>query len=134
MKKITLLITFILVVVAGILLDLAPIRVPDGIDKVYHFIGFSILSLFSILSFVEFFGKKSINIFLFFIMTFGGVFAGISEILQKYVAIRSCDVNDWFVNLLGIAFVCMVTFLTYSRQKKEFEINQATFELKDLPI
>ena len=133
MKKITLLITFILVLAAGVLLDLAPIRVPDGIDKIYHFAGFSILTFFAILNFVEFFGKKSVNSFLLFIMTFGGIFAGISEFLQKLTAFRDCDVNDWLTNLCGITIVCIITFLVYSKQKKEFEIDQATFDFKDLP-
>jgi len=133
MKKITLLIAFILVLVAGILLDLAPIRVPDGIDKIYHFIGFSLLTFLAVLNFVEFFGKESVNSFLLFIMTFGGIFAGISEFLQKLTAFRDCDVNDWLTNLFGITLVCIITFLIYSKEKKEFEINQTTFDFKDLP-
>lgn len=133
MKRITLLITFILVLTAGVLLDLAPIHVPDGIDKIYHFLGFSLLTFLAILNFVEFFGKKSIDSFLFFIMTFGGIFAGISEFLQKFVAVRDCDVNDWLVNLCGIAFVCAITFLIYAKEKKEDEINHTSYDFNDLP-
>lgn len=133
MKKIALLITFILVLAAGILLDLAPISVPDGIDKIYHFTGFSILTFLAVLNFVEFFGKKSLNSFLLFIMTFGGIFAGISEFLQTLTAIRDCDVNDWLTNLFGITLICAITFLIYSKQNKESEINQTTFDFKDLP-
>lgn len=133
MKRATLLITFTLVLVVGVLLDLAPVQVPDGIDKIYHFTGFFLLTLLSILNFIEFFGMKLINLFLLFVMTFGGIFAGISEILQKLISVRSCDVNDWFVNLLGITFVCMIVFLVCSKQKKESEITQTTFDFKDLP-
>lgn len=67
-------------------------------------------------------------------LTFGGVFAGISEVLQKFIAIRSCDVNDWLVNLCGIALVCAITFLTNSKEKKDIELNQERFDFKDLPV
>ncbi|MDD3436889.1 MAG: hypothetical protein PHC64_07045, partial [Candidatus Gastranaerophilales bacterium] len=77
------LITFILLIITGITLDLAPIQVPDGIDKVYHFIGFFLITIFAIASFSSIFGKKQLGKFFMFILIFGGFFAGISETLQK---------------------------------------------------
>lgn len=134
MKKNNLFIVLILTLMAGVLLDLAPLHVPDGIDKIYHFVGFAVISVLAILTFVEFFGKKSINLFLLSVMSIGGFFAAISEFLQKLTAVRDCDVNDWLVDLLGITLICIVAFLIYAKQKKELEINQATFDFKDIPV
>lgn len=67
------------------------------------------------------------------ILIFGGFFAGISEVLQKLVSVRSCDVNDWIVNLLGISLVCVITFLINSKAGKIRDLNYEMFEFKDLP-
>lgn len=133
MKKVTLLVLFAVLLISGVILDLLPIRVPDGLDKIYHFVGFAALTITSIKLFEAFFGKKLINSFMMFILIFGGLFAGISEVLQKLVAVRSCDVNDWVVNLLGIGLVCVVTFLINSKASKIRELNYEMFEFKDLP-
>ncbi len=118
MKKFTQLIFFCLLLVTGVLLDIAPIHVPDGVDKVCHFIGFSLITVFAILTFVSFFGKKWINFFLMFLLVFGGVFAGLSEFLQFFTAARDCSVGDWITNLSGIAFVVLIMFFVNARNVK----------------
>lgn len=133
MKKATLLLLFVILLSSGVILDLLPIQVPDGIDKLYHFIGFAAITVTSISLFEAFFGKRLINSFLMCILIFGGFFAGISEVLQKLVSVRSCDVNDWIVNLLGISLVCVITFLINSKAGKIRDLNYEMFEFKDLP-
>lgn len=133
MKKSTQLLLFALCLAMGVLLDLAPIKVPDGIDKIYHLMGFSLMTFLTITTYVSFFGKKSINCFLMFLVTFGGVFAGIAEFLQKFVLIRECSVDDWITNLLGITLIVVIAFLHYSKEKQNMELNEGRFEFKDLP-
>lgn len=117
MKKETHLTIFILLLIAGITLDLAPIQVPQGIDKIYHFIGFAIITAFAITTFIGFFGKKYLNIFFVFILIFGGLFAGISEEMQKFTVVRGCDVFDWLVNLAGITIACVLAFLINAKKE-----------------
>ena len=134
MKKKLQLLVLGLVFVVGILLDLAPIRVPDGIDKIYHFIGFSLITILAISTYISFFGKKWINLFLMSLLIFGGIFGGISEFLQKYVAIRDCSFQDWITNLCGVTLIVVIAFLNGSRERKKIESNESQFEFKDLPI
>ncbi len=117
MKKAVLLIIFAMLIVVAILLNFAPIHVPSPMDKICHFAGFSVLTAFAILAFDSFFGEKSINSFILFVFIFGGVFAAIFEFSQSFVPQRSCDINDLFVNLSAIAFMCAISFLFYSWKK-----------------
>lgn len=121
MKKSTHLIIFICLIIAGIVLDLAPIQVPAGIDKVYHFIGFFIITMSAIITFYEYFGTKWMNLFFVFALTFGGLLAGLSEDAQKLVAIRGCDPMDWFTNIGGISLACALFFVFNSVNKKREE-------------
>lgn len=134
MRKSIQLILLCLLLMIGALLDLAPVHVPDGIDKLYHFIGFSFVTLFAIATYVSFFGKKLLNFFFMFLLTFGGVFAGISEFLQKFVAVRDCSVADWITNLCGISFVVALAFLAYSKERRTVELSEGRFDFKDLPV
>jgi VanZ family protein len=118
----------------GILLDIAPIQVSEEIDKICHFAGFAIITALAIATFIVLFGRKSINNFLLFLLTFGGIFAGFTEILQKFIAVRSCCVEDWIVNLCGIAVVSIFAFLFHSKQEKEIRLNEERLDFKDLPI
>lgn len=134
MKKSTQLLLFALCLVMGVLLDLAPIKVPDGIDKIYHLVGFSLITFLAISTYVSFFGKKHINYFLTFLITFGGVFAGFAEFFQKFVLIRECSVEDWITNLFGITFIVILAFLYYSKERQNIELSEGSFEFKDLPV
>ena len=133
MKRNSHLILFCLFLAGGILLSLAPIQVPDGVDKVYHFVGFALVTTSAISTFISFFGKKYIDSFLIFLLAFGGVFAGMSEFAQKFVALRSCNVEDWITNLCGITLVVVISFLSLSKEKTKVELNSGRFEFKDLP-
>jgi len=134
MKKITQLLLFCTFLAVGIILDLAPIHVSAGIDKLYHFMGFSLITIFAISTFVSFLGRKSLNAFLLFLLGFGGIFAGISEFLQTFVAVRDCSVNDWVTNLCGIAVVVVFTFLISSKENTTAELNEGQFDFKDLHV
>lgn len=134
MKKSQQLLLFCLLLVAGVLLDIAPIQVPDGIDKIYHFIGFSVITISAISTFIAFFGKKSLDYFLLFLLAFGGIAAGICEFLQKFVAIRECSVYDWATNLFGITLVVIITYLVNSKENSNVESDENRFDFKDLPV
>lgn len=123
MKKSIHLTIFILLIISGILLDLAPIQVPAGIDKVYHFIGFFIITMSAIITFYKFFGTKWLNLFFILALCGGGLLAGLSENAQRLVPIRGCDIYDWITNISGISLACIVFFLmnsfNKSREKSE---------------
>jgi len=110
---------------------IAPISVPNYVDKVYHFIGFAVLTILSISLFAAFFDKKWLNFFLVFLLIFGGAIAGVVELAQKhYSAVRSCDYNDWIANLSGIVFVALFVFLANSRQERSIELFDEKFDIE----
>lgn len=120
MQKKTHLILFIIILLSGVVLALAPIDVPEGIDKVYHFLGFFVISISAITTYSAFFGKKTLNSFMIFLLTLGGLIAGLSENAQNFVAIRGCDIFDWFANLSGISLACLLAFfLNFLKEKNE---------------
>lgn len=119
MNKTTNLIIFIILTIAGIALDIAPIQVPAGIDKVYHFIGFFLITLSAMITFISFFGKNFLYHFMVFTLTFGALLAGFAENIQKFVPIRGCDPQDWFVNLSGIGLACIIIFL-FNIKREEY--------------
>lgn len=121
MKKHTHLIIFISLLFIGIFLDLAPIQVPAGIDKVYHFIGFFVLTMSAIITFYKFFGTKWLNLFFILTLIGGGLLAGLSENAQKLVPIRGCDPYDWITNISGISLACVIFFLMNSFNKSREE-------------
>jgi VanZ family protein len=120
-RKIINLIVFITLLIAGIALDLAPIEVPAGIDKVYHFIGFFVITISAIITYISFFGTKFLNYFIVLILTLGGLCAGLSEDAQKLIPIRGCDVTDWLTNLGGIGLACVFLFLLNSKIQRKKE-------------
>lgn len=122
MNKKNNLIIFISLLIIGVVLDLIPIEVPAGIDKVYHFIGFFIISLSAISTFLAFFDRKWLNFFIIFMLTVGAFCAGLSEDAQKIDPVRGCDVFDWFANIGGISLACIITFLYESKKEQEKEI------------
>ena len=134
MKKILLASAFVSCTVLGILLDIAPIHVSEEIDKICHFTGFSIITALAIVTFLAFFGRKSINSFLLFLLTFGGIFAGFTEILQRFITARSCCVEDWIVNLCGITVVSIFAFLFHSKREKEIRLHEERLDFKDFPV
>lgn len=121
MKKSTHLIIFIALIAIGILLDLAPIQVPAGVDKVYHFIGFFVITISAIITFYKFFGTKWLNLFFMLTLIGGGLLAGLSENAQKFVPIRGCDPYDWITNIGGISLACVIFFLINSFNKNREE-------------
>lgn len=121
MKKSTHLIIFIALIAIGIFLDLAPIQVPAGVDKVCHFIGFFVITMSAIITFYKFFGTKWLNLFFMLTLIGGGLLAGLSEDAQKLVAIRGCDPYDWITNISGISLACVIFFLMNSFNKSQEE-------------
>lgn len=121
MKKSTYLIIFIVLLFTGVILDLAPIEVPAGIDKVYHFTGFFIITISAITTFYKFFGTKWLNLFFILALIGGGLCAGLSEDAQKLVPIRGCDPVDWLTNLGGISLACALFFIVNSISKSREE-------------
>ena len=121
MKKSTHLIIFICLIIAGIVLDLAPIQVPAGVDKVYHFSGFFIITMSAVITFYEYFGTKWMNLFFVLALTLGGLFAGLSEDAQKFVPIRGCDPMDWLTNIGGISLACALFFVFNAVNKRREE-------------
>lgn len=108
-----------MVIISGIILDVLPIHVPNGIDKIYHFVAFAILSIVIILCYVEFYGTKFINRFLVCLLLLGGIVACCSELLQKLSSIeRDCSALDWLFDILAIGVVGIISYLYYSRKNK----------------
>lgn len=122
------------ILIAGIMLDLVPIKVPDGIDKIYHFLGFSVLTISAISTFIAYKGTKYLNSFLIFLLVFGGFAAGVGEMLQKFVAIRECSPYDWATNLLGIAVVVIISYINHSKAERNIEIDESTFKFQDIVV
>jgi VanZ family protein len=121
MKKSTHLAIFIILIITGILLDLAPIEVPAGVDKVCHFTGFFVITISAITTFYKFFGTKWLNFFFILALIGGGLFAGLSEDAQKLVPVRGCDPYDWITNIGGISLACVLFFLMNSLNKSHEE-------------
>lgn len=133
MKKIIRLSWFVLFLFGMVVFDLGPIQVPDGIDKVYHFIGFSIFTVLSISLFAAFFDKKWLNAFLVFLLIFGGAIAGITEFVQKVLSsTRECSYEDWLANLFGIVFVTLFVYLVNSKQESKIELFEEKFDLENI--
>jgi len=119
-KKITLLTLLAAVFISGVILDMMPIHIHDGVDKICHFVAFSIFSGLLTACYVEFFGTKLINRFLFYLLTIGGVVACFSELLQKFSSIdRDCSALDWLFDILAIGFVGGITYLYYSLKERK---------------
>lgn len=116
------LIVFVSLLIIGLFLNIAPIEVPSGVDKVYHFLGFFVISLSAISTFLAFFDKKWLNFFIIFILTVGALCAGLSEDAQKLTLVRGCDVFDWLANIGGITLASLLTFFYMSKKAKEEEI------------
>ena len=134
MNKNKQLLLFCILIISGIVLDIAPLQVPDGIDKIYHFVGFALITMSAISTFTAFLGTKALNAFLFFLLGCGGVFAGLSEFLQAFTAVRTCSVYDWVTNLLGITIVVAIAFLANAKEQKNIELNEGRFDYKDIPF
>lgn len=123
-KKNILLSLLIITFISGVVLDLSPIHIHDGLDKVCHFVAFSVFSGLLTLCYVEFFGTKLINKFLFFMLIIGGVVACFSELLQKFSSIeRDCSALDWLFDILAIGFVGAISYLCYSKKEKSEAID-----------
>lgn len=131
MKKIIRLIWLILFLFGGVMSYIAPLSVPDYIDKIYHFIGFAVFTILSISVFAAFFDKKWLNTFLVFILIFGGTIGGLAELAQKTVLMRSCSYEDWIANLLGIVFVVLFVYLVNSKQDRSAELFEEKFDLEE---
>jgi len=131
MKKFIRVVWFVLFLFGMVMFYIAPISVPEYVDKIYHFIGFTVLSILSISLFAAFFDKKWLNTFLVFLLLFGGAIAGVAELVQKHFsALRSCDYNDWIANLCGIVFVTLFVFLANSRQERSIELFDEKFDIE----
>ena len=123
MKKFIRIFWFVLFLFAMVMFYVAPVSVPDYVDKFYHFIGFAIFAMLSIALFAAFFDNKWLNTFLVFLLIFGGVIAGAAELAQKqFSEIRSCTYEDWIANLCGIVFVTLFVYLANSRQESNIDL------------
>lgn len=123
-KKTALLTLLAAVFILGVILDMMPIHIHDGVDKICHFVAFSIFSGLLTVCYVEFFGAKLINRFLFYLLTIGGIMACFSELLQKFSSIdRDCSALDWLFDILAIGFVGGITYLYYSLKEKKDKLS-----------
>ena len=122
-----------LFLVMGIILNIAPINVSDDVDKLYHFIGFALMTISAISTYIEFFGQKRINLFLLFLLLLGSVVTGLAEFMQKFIEIRPCSFEDWVANMLGIASVSVIVFFYCSKAEKNIENIEDRFDFGDLP-
>lgn len=123
-KKTALLTLLAAVFILGVILDMMPIHIHDGVDKICHFVAFSIFSGLLTVCYVEFFGAKLINRFLFYLLTIGGIMACFSELLQKFSSIdRDCSALDWLFDILAIGFVGKITYLYYSLKEKKDKLS-----------
>lgn len=123
-KKTALLTLLAAVFILGVILDMMPIHIHGGVDKICHFVAFSIFSGLLTVCYVEFFGAKLINRFLFYLLTIGGIMACFSELLQKFSSIdRDCSALDWLFDILAIGFVGGITYLYYSLKEKKDKLS-----------
>lgn len=119
MNKYVLLILLVIAIITGVVLDVMPIQIHDGIDKLWHFIAFAIFSALVTLCYVAFFGIKNINSFLFYLLIAGGMAACCSELLQTLSDTeRDCSVWDWLFDISAIGTVCGIFYLYYSKKLK----------------
>ena len=131
MKKFIRIFWFVLFLFAMVMFYVAPVSVPDYVDKFYHFIGFAIFAMLSIALFAAFFDNKWLNTFLVFLLIFGGVIAGAAELAQKqFSEIRSCTYEDWIANLCGIVFVTLFVYLANSRQESNIDLFEEKFDIE----
>ena len=131
MKKFIRIFWFVLFLFAMVMFYVAPVSVPDYVDKFYHFIGFAIFAMLSIALFAAFFDNKWLNTFLVFLLIFGGVIAGAAELAQKqFSEIRSCTYEDWIANLCGIIFVTLFVYLAKSRQESNIDLFEEKFDIE----
>lgn len=128
------LLIFCMILVSGVILDLAPIKVPDGVDKIYHFLGFAIITMSAISTFIAFCGKKYFNQFLMLVLVFGGIASGVGEFLQRFVSVREVSVADWITNILAITFIVIIAYIGNSKDSKQKEISDEVFEFKNFPV
>lgn len=95
---------FLALSILALYLTLARISVPDGWDKVCHFVVFGLASAILAFTFRLNFGNKYLNHFLFILFLMGGVGAAVSEELQKWFTdYRSFEASDWLANVLGMS-------------------------------
>lgn len=118
MKKNTTIITLILYSAVCFTLYIIPFHVPNGIDKLLHILGFALLTILAIASFITTKGDKSLNFFLFILLITGGLLAGVAEYIQGFIPARSCSVEDWVANIFGISLVSASTFVFNIKKQK----------------
>lgn len=117
--KISVLTTIILVI--GLILDMGDIRVPQGIDKIYHVILFFLATSIFLLYYMKLFGKKWLPYLLVFILFFSGIIADITEKLQQFSNIRTCEFGDWLANNLGMLLAVVFIYLLSIKSSGEKE-------------
>lgn len=105
--------------VLGFYLTIIPIRVGEGVDKIYHFSAFFIVTLIVSLIYVVNFGKKHLNFFIVAVLIFGALLGAFSEGLQSLTSIRACDPDDWITNLLGMTIAVMLVYLLNVKSSKQ---------------
>ena len=119
LKKYVLLILLVITFIAGVILDIMPMQLHDGIDKFWHFIAFAVFSTLVTLCYAAFFGIKNINSFLVVLLIVGGMAACCSELLQTLSdAERDCSVWDWLFDISAIGTVGGIAYLYYSKKLK----------------
>lgn len=109
-KMLYILIT-ILFIIIGVVLDISNIHVPKGIDKIYHFIAFSIATYWALFLTRRFCSKKLFNRLIVVVLLFLGTFAAFTEKMQNTTAGRSCDPMDWLANIAGITVAGIIFYL-----------------------
>lgn len=112
-RKIILILLTIILVIAGVYLDISSMNIGNRIDKIYHFTAFFVATLWLTFLLVSFFSRKHFNSLLIVSMLLGGAFAAFTEKIQGLTATRNCDPIDWFANMGGIMFAGAVGYLIF---------------------
>lgn len=115
--KITYGIITVLFIIIGVYLDISHIHVPNGIDKIAHFIAFFLATSWLMFLITKLLPPKFFPQLIVILFLFLGVFAAFAEKIQNITADRSCDSLDWMANIAGIMLAGLVFYLTSIRLK-----------------
>ena len=92
-------------------------------DKIEHFLAFGGLGFLLLLS-LRLQNKFSIvkKYFWFFTLLFAGLYAAFDELHQLFIPGRSCDLNDWIADMIGVCIgisVMFIIILVFDKKRSE---------------
>lgn len=121
-KKLIFIFIVICIAIFGVYLGLSDFKIPDGVDKIYHFGSFFIVTIVvSGACYYAFSTKAWFNYFLITICLIGGTAGALVEKLQEYYSInRTSEYEDWLANIAGITIgiILIYLFKIYDERKQ----------------